>query len=166
MFQKKTIEDYVYEEILKRIVELTYAPGEKLSETKLVTELGVSRTPIKNAFARLETEGFVEIKPQRGTFVSQISEERMLGICEIREMLEVMAVKAAVKRVTQAQLDELEELFKKLEMLEEGSEEKKLLIYQTDGLLHNYIYEASGNPVIAEIINRYTPDIQRIQRSN
>ena len=59
MFQKKTIEDYVYEEILKRIVELTYAPGEKLSETKLVTELGVSRTPIKNAFARLETEGFV-----------------------------------------------------------------------------------------------------------
>ena len=90
----------------------------------------------------------------------------MLGICEIREMLEVMAVKAAVKRVTQAQLDELEDLFKKLEMLEEGSEEKKLLIYQTDGLLHNYIYEASGNPVIAEIINRYKPDIQRIQRSN
>lgn len=166
MFQKKTIEDHVYEEILKKIVELTYAPGEKLSETKLVAELGVSRTPIKNAFARLETEGFVEIRPQRGTFVSQISQERMLGICEIREMLEVKAVRTAVKRVTQAQLDELESLFKKLETMEEGSEEKKLLIYQTDGLLHNFIYEASGNPVIAEIINRYKPDIQRIQRSN
>ena len=70
MLEKKTISDYVYEQILEDIVQLRYAPGEKISETQLAAVLEVSRAPIKSALAKLEKEGFVKIKPQYGTFVS------------------------------------------------------------------------------------------------
>ena len=57
MLEKKTISDYVYDKILEGIVQLTYAPGEKISETQLAAALDVSRAPIKSALAKLEKKG-------------------------------------------------------------------------------------------------------------
>ena len=61
MLEKKTISDYVYDKILERIVQLEYAPKEKISETQLSASLDVSRAPIKTALAKLEKEGFVAL---------------------------------------------------------------------------------------------------------
>ena len=88
MLEVKKISDYVYDAILKNIVELKYAPGEKISETMLSKELGVSRAPIKTALSKLEAKKLVEIRPQYGTFISRISPERAKNICEIRILLE------------------------------------------------------------------------------
>ena len=166
MLEKKTISDYVYEKILEGIVQLEYAPGEKISETQLAALLDVSRAPIKSALAKLEKEGFVSIKPQYGTFVSEISIERARGICEIREILEVEAVKKAVHNITEDQLKQLQTLFDQMDEIVEFDDEKRQFIYDVDTKLHNVIYQAGGNVIIAEIIQRYMPEIQRIQRAN
>lgn len=166
MLEKKTISDYVYDKILERIVQLEYAPKEKISETQLSASLDVSRAPIKTALAKLEKEGFVSIKPQYGTLVSEISLERAKGICEVREILEVEAVKKAVHNITEKQLNQLEILFNKLDAMSEFNDEKRQFIYDVDTQLHNAIYLAGQNIIIEEIILRYKPEIQRIQHAN
>ena len=149
MLEKKTISDYVYEQILGDIVQLRYAPGEKISETQLAAVLEVSRAPIKSALAKLEKEGFVKIKPQYGTFVSEISVERAEGICDIREILEAQAVRRAVRNITDEQLEYLEKQFARMDALQDDDEGKRQFIYEVDGMLQ-----------------RYMPEIQRIQRAN
>lgn len=166
MLEKKTISDYVYEQILEDIVQLRYAPGEKISETQLAAVLGVSRAPIKSALAKLEKEGFVKIKPQYGTFVSEISVERAEGICDIREILEAQAVRRAVRNITDEQLEYLEKQFARMDALQDDDEGKRQFIYEVDGILHDAIYKAGRNVIIAEIMQRYMPEIQRIQRAN
>ena len=166
MLEKKTISDYVYDKILEDIVQLKYAPGEKISETQLAAVLEVSRAPIKSALAKLEKEGFVSIKPQNGTFVSKISLERARGICDVREILEVEAVKKAVHNITEEQIGQLQKLFRKMDSMEEFNDEKRQFIYEADTKLHDVIYKAGGNVIIGEIIQRYLPEIQRIQRAN
>lgn len=166
MLEKKTISDYVYDKILEDIVQLKYAPGEKISETQLSAVLEVSRAPIKSALAKLEQEGFVSIKPQYGTFVSKISVERARGICDIREILEVEAIKKAVHNITDEQLKQLDGLFERMDSMKDIDDEKRQFIYDVDRKLHDAIYKASGNVIIAEIIQRYMPEIQRIQHAN
>ncbi|WP_180952222.1 GntR family transcriptional regulator [Lachnoclostridium edouardi] len=166
MFKNKNISDFVYEKILEGIVQLKYAPGEKISENKLAESLGVSRAPIKNALAKLEKGGYVIIRPQYGTFVMEISAERTRQICDVRLSLEVQAIKAAVHAVTEEQLAKLEVRFQTIEGMAEDTDEKREYIYLTDSLLHQTIYQASGNEIIPEIMDRYSPEIQRLQRAN
>ena len=129
MLEKKTISDYVYDKILEDIVQLKYVPGEKISETQLSAVLEVSRAPIKNALAKLEKEGFVSIKPQYGTFVSEISVERAKGICEIREILEAEAVRKAVHNISDETIQSLEKLFVRMDTMTELDDEKYQFIY-------------------------------------
>lgn len=166
MQNKKTINDQVYDAILENIVLLKYEPGEKLSEVQLSEELEVSRAPIKSALAKLEKEGFVKIKPQYGTFVSEISVKRAREICDIRILLETYAVQIAVEKITEVQIEEMQKLIEKMDQMHEDNEEKKQFIYSVDGKLHDMIYRISGNDVIEEIIGRYRPEIQRIQIAN
>ena len=166
MFKNKSISDSVYEKIMDDIVKLKYAPGEKLSENKLAEDLGVSKAPIKNALAKLEKGGYVTIRPQYGTFVMEVSAERARQICDVRMTLEAQAVRAAVGAISREQLDEFENRFRRIDDMEKDSDEKRENIYITDNILHQTIYKASGNEIIPEIMERYSPEIQRIQRVN
>ena len=69
-----------YEEIKRRIIDLEYPPGTKLSEAPLAEELGFGRSPIRTAFARLQGEGWVTISPQSGTYVRRPTEAEIAGV--------------------------------------------------------------------------------------
>lgn len=166
MLEIKKISDYVYDEILKNIIELKYAPGTKLSEVQLSKELGVSRAPIKSALSKLESKGLVDIRPQYGTFVCNISPQRARDICQIRLLLEKHAVRHAAVHITAEQLEQLENQLAELEREERSDKEYQTRIYETDELMHNLIYEAGGNSVIREVIEQYRPEIRRIQYAN
>ncbi len=166
MLKAKKISDYVYEEILENIVQLKYQPGEKISESQLAREIGVSRAPIKSALAKLESEGLVSIRPQNGTFVSKISVERARNICDVRMLLETYAVRIAAERVTDQELEKVQKLFDQMNAIPDENEEKRQFIYDTDGRLHDLIYEISGNTIVGEVIERYRPEIRRIQYAN
>src|SRR5258708_2618505 len=84
----RSLTEMVIAEIRELIVSGRLPLGEQLSEGALAEQLGVSRTPVREAFLRLETERLVEVRPQRGTFVFQYDATELREICELREGLE------------------------------------------------------------------------------
>jgi|AGTN01.1.fsa_nt_gi Transcriptional regulators len=92
------------------LVEGRFAPGEKLSIEELARELGVSRSPIWTAVARLEAEGVLRVVPRQGVFLAHFDADKVRGLFQAREALEGMAARLAAARVTQAGLDELSAL--------------------------------------------------------
>ena len=88
----------VTDQIRNMIIADELALGEQLSEAVLAEQLGVSRTPVREAFQRLEAERLVDIQPQRGTFVFTYTLDELREICELREVLETGALRMALSR--------------------------------------------------------------------
>src|SRR5258705_11871862 len=78
----------VYRELKRRITELFYKPGDRLSEVGIATELGYGRSRVRTAFSRLQSEGWIEISPQSGTFVRGLSDTEITERLEARLVLE------------------------------------------------------------------------------
>lgn len=88
--------------IRERILNLSYPPGSLLSENQLAEELGISRTPVREALRELATGGLVRILPQRGVVVSEPSVEDIVEVYQLREQLECFAARLAAERLTPA----------------------------------------------------------------
>lgn len=132
--------------ILNGEVEL----GEALSEDKLATILGVSRSPVRDAFTALEQQGLIDIKPQRGSFVFFPSDEDTRNLCEFRKMIELEAMQLAVQR-------RREETIAALTTAAEAMQ--KAIVYgdnmgsaSADTDFHGVAIDNSGNPYL---INAY-----------
>lgn len=95
-----SIASQVYDHLMQRILDMQLQPFEELSEARLAAEFGVSRTPVREAFARLARRGLVEILPQRGTVVSPLSEKLIAKSRFIREALERPLARLAAERLT------------------------------------------------------------------
>ena len=89
-------------------MSLRLKPGERIADAQLAQELGVSRTPVREAILQLADEGLVDVVPQHGTFVAPISLEAVREAQFVREALEVAALREVVERITGAELAELE----------------------------------------------------------
>src|SRR6266478_1264515 len=98
--------DHLREEILAGRLQ----PGTELAEVALSEQLGVSRGPIREAIGRLAAEGLVTVRPRRGAIVRSLSPEELIESYQVREALEVLAVRLAVPRMTGADLADLDEL--------------------------------------------------------
>lgn len=96
-----------YEVIKRKIVNGEITPGTKLQEDRLAEELGISRTPIREALSRLAQEGLVEIIPRRGTYVVEFSLFDIVHLLEIREALEGMAARLAATNIARETLAEM-----------------------------------------------------------
>lgn len=106
----RTVTDQVYEVLYHRVINLTLAPGAKLSEAEVAAQMGVSRQPVRDAFYRLSQQGFIHIRPQRATVVTQISEEAIRRAHFVREALEVACIREATTRLDAKQMDALDKL--------------------------------------------------------
>ncbi len=98
------------------IITLQLAPGAVVTETELSSELGIGRTPIREALQRLAREGLVNILPRRGIVVSEINVTRQLRLLEVRRALETLVARMAARRATEAErarLAELGDIFEK-----------------------------------------------------
>lgn len=101
--------DGPYEKIYQRIVEGSYLPGQRLIEQRIAEELNVSRTPVREAFRRLETAGLIVVERNRGAEVRSISRQELVDLYELRSRLEALATERAAERVTADELDLMEE---------------------------------------------------------
>ena len=99
----------VFRTIRENILSGKYEPEEELKEKTIGEELGVSRTPVREALRQLELEGLVTIIPNKGAYVVGISQKDIRDIYEIRSRLEGLCAKWAAENITKEQLDELEE---------------------------------------------------------
>src|SRR5437762_8309628 len=104
---RRKVTDWVYEELKSAIVDLRLAPGDPLREATLADQLGVSKTPIREALTRLEQEGLVETTSFKGAVVSGYSSADLEEIYELRELLEGAAARAAATSASEETLDRL-----------------------------------------------------------
>ncbi|QWK80560.1 GntR family transcriptional regulator [Ochrobactrum sp. BTU1] len=153
-----------YQTIRQLLVEFKLKPEERLNEVQLSKHLGVSRTPIREALNRLASEGFVSAVPNRGFFVRSLNIEGLLGLYELRSILECAAFKLMCERADDAELSRLKAYW-----------DAKVIGYNdlpADAILsidesfHLLIAELSGNPEIVnslESINARIRFIRRIQ---
>ncbi len=151
----------VYDLVKRRIVSNELPFGTKLSEDNLARQLGVSRTPIREALNRLAQEGLVTVSPGRGAFVATLSFDDMVQLLEIREALEGMAARLASSRITKSTLNKLREL------LEVGAPERERNGYKgyldADREFHDAITSACGNHHLSRLMRSLRDRIQMLR---
>jgi DNA-binding GntR family transcriptional regulator len=154
--------DQVYLALREAIVSTELVPGQKLSENELAGELGVSRTPVREALAKLRDERLVAIVPQLGTFVTLVSPSAVADAAFVREALECAAITRAVARIDQDVLEELQANLAAQERAAANSDERAF-----DGLdddLHRLLCETSGHPIAWSLSRRANGHLDRIRR--
>jgi DNA-binding GntR family transcriptional regulator len=107
-----SITEQVCDTIKDVILRGIYKPNQRLNEVELASSLGISRSPIREAIQRLANDGLLKLIPRRGAFVFNFSSKEIEELLEVRECIEVMAVRLAVERADQSQLHKLSEFLK------------------------------------------------------
>lgn len=126
-------------------------PGDRLMEIQLAEELGISRTPVREAIRKLEMEGFVVMLPRRGTYVADISLKDITEIYEIRISLDMLAASLAAERIND---DELEEMDRQLLLTSKYDIARDMdKIVACDSVFHDVLYRAARNERLVSIIN-------------
>ena len=137
-----------------------YSPNERLNEVELSNSLGVSRGPIREAFQRLSYEGLVKLVPNKGAFVISFSSKEVEDIYELREYLEIMAVKLASKRSDQSDYRKLSDLLKATERM---IEKNRYTFYPWDSDFHLQIVKCTKNQKLEEYINKLYTQMRLIR---
>lgn len=157
----KPLRELVCENIRQAIIDGTFSPGERLMEIQLADEMGVSRTPVREAIRKLELEGFVVMIPRRGTYVADISIRDITEIYEIRTCLDVLSAGLAAERITDEELEALNRLLVEIgQYMAENNMEK---IVEADTAFHDILYQASRNERLRSIINNLREQLTGIR---
>jgi DNA-binding GntR family transcriptional regulator len=145
------LSEKAYRLIKEKVVNLELPPSALIDEHSLMQELGLGRTPIREALQRLDSEGLVNIIPRRGTFVSDISITDLPQIFELRTSLEGFCARLAAQRITDSQIARMESVLRDLEAVQ--SEDHRALM-GIDERFHKLLYEAAQNEFLAETLDR------------
>ncbi|WP_459477491.1 GntR family transcriptional regulator [Clostridium saccharoperbutylacetonicum] len=139
----RPIREIVLERLRKAIMDGSFEPGDRLVETSIAEGMGVSRTPVREAFRQLEIEGLAENVPRKGTIVKGISKRDILEIYEIREVLEGLAFRLACANISEERILELKEMLLKMEQSIDDNDIKEY--WRLHGEFHNTIMYFSNN---------------------
>jgi DNA-binding GntR family transcriptional regulator len=156
--------DRAYTHIREKMLAGGLQAGAKLSEVTLAKEIGVSRTPVREAMTQLETEGLIEQIPRLGSFVRKLERRELQELYEIRECMEGYAASKAAERISPAQLDELQQLCDHHHALvrqfrdsadEQFAPELVKQWVMTDVAFHMLLVRASGSERVAKILSDF-----------
>jgi GntR family transcriptional regulator, rspAB operon transcriptional repressor len=152
------ISEQVYQYLRGEIVAGRMPPGERLDLEELVERLKISKMPIKEAVARLASEGLLAIQARRGTFVARLDPVELAETFEVRCALEVLAGKLAVKHVTKADLERLRALIAAME--KSNTVRDVQLHLEQNAEFHGLIVQRSGNRRLLETYHRLRTPLQ------
>ena len=139
-------------------------PGERLMEIQLAEDLGVSRTPVREAIRKLEMEGYVIMMPRRGTYVADLSIRDINEVFEIRTSLESLASGLAAERIDEDELEKLQRLLVEIgAYIKSGDMES---IVRTDTEFHDLLYQASRNTRLVGIISNLREQLTRFRTTS
>lgn len=145
----RPLREIVYEQLKMQIMTGKITPGTRMMEVELAEEMGVSRTPVREAIRKLEKESLVTIEPRKGAYASEISVKDMVDTLEVRQDLEGLAAALATERMSQEQLKELNEISQKYSRAIKENDTEKIIQY--DEMFHKYIVSCSGNKTLIQI---------------
>lgn len=162
MSDNRSLSGKVFTKIKNDILEGRYQVGHELREVTLGEEMGVSRTPVREALRQLELEGLVEIIPNKGAYVKGISVKDIWDIYQIRARLEGLCAGMAAESITQEQIDRMDEIIL-LTHFYEGKEDYEHLV-SMDSQFHEVLYEACNSKMLQHLLSDYHQYVQRIRR--
>ena len=155
------LREVVCESLREAIRRGILKPGERIMEIQLAEELGVSRTPVREAIRKLELEGYVVMMPRRGTYVANMSIRDINEIFEIRTALESLSNGLAAEHITDEELEHLQRLLVIIGgYIQEGNMEK---IVETDIEFHDLMYHAARNQRLVGIISNLRDQLTRFR---
>lgn len=159
----KPLGEVVYNAIREAIVKNQFRSGQRLMETELADEMQVSRTPVREAVRRLESEGYVVMIPRKGTYVASLSFQDVQDVFEIRAALEALAAYNAALRATE---EDIVDMRKSMEAEAEYWESSDLIkTIELDCEFHAQLYRASGNRRIEALVNELREQTYRWRSS-
>lgn len=162
IMQKSTsLADQVFDRLEQDILTGTYPRGTVLTETRLCEELGVSRTPIREALRRLEQEHIIETH-SKGLVVLGITPQDAKFIYEIRTRIEGLAAAACAQRITDEQLKEISDIIDLQQFYADKQDSEKVKVY--DSMFHEAVYKYSGSTVLYDTLVPLHRKIQKFRK--
>lgn len=146
---KYSLRGRVFRKLREAILNGSYQENDELKEAAIAEELGVSRTPVREAFRQLELEGLIRIVPNKGAYVTGISASDVADIYEIRSLLEGLCARWATEKITKEKIEELEEII----LLSEFhlSKEHYDQLIELDNRFHLHLYEACESKMLIHL---------------
>lgn len=154
------LRDVVFNTLRQAILRGEFKPGERLMEIQLANKLGVSRTPIREAIRKLELEGLVLMIPRKGAEVADITEKSLRDVLEIRKALEELAVQLACDKITEQELEDLENAAEEFKKILKSSKDITE-IAEADVKFHDVIYLATDNQKLVHLLNKLREQMYR-----
>jgi len=157
----KNAREAAFEKIKEAIIKGHFKPGEKLVEQTLAQEMGVSRTPVREAIRRLEAEGFVISIPRKGVVVSRADKEEIVQLYSIRAELEGLAARWAIENADEDDIQKLDEAISRMEETVASGDLDGVV--QSNALFHDAIAQASKSRILCTLLKTLQDNIQRFR---
>lgn len=166
-YQEYSLRSRVFQSIRENILNSVYRENEELRENTIAKELGVSRTPVREALRQLELEGLVKIVPNKGACVTGITQKDVKDIYMIRSLLEGLCARWATEHITEAKIDELEEIILLSEFhLKKRKEEQPQQVTELDGKFHEILYTASNSRILKHVLSDFHKYVRMARKAS
>ena len=157
----QTLREKILETIRDAILKGTLKPGERVSEPDLAERFGISRTPIREAFRQLESEGYLQVVPRKGAVVASLSARDIEEFYAIKIILEGFAARMAAEKLTGKEIERLESINERLHKIAEEGDVKTF--FRVHNEFHEVFIKAAGNEKLSEMINQLVMKFKRLR---
>lgn len=157
----KPLGEVVFDYLRNAILSGELRPGERLMEVTIADQLGVSRTPVREAIRKLEKEKFVIMIPRKGAYVADLTKKDILEVLEIRKELEGFAAQLAAIRMEESELSRLGVILEDFNDCMKHMDKKRMI--ETDNAFHSTIFEATKNSRLIHMIYDLHDQFQRFR---
>jgi len=159
LIETPSLDKLAYDQIKEAILTFQFLPNQALIEGELASQLAISKTPVRDALMRLEKEGLVVRKPYKGTYVSDINNQDMANIFQIRMSLEGLAIRLATSLLTEDDLRQLEGL---LDSHKEALAARDFIrVSKINSEFHNAIINRCANPLLQQMLHNLDDHLKR-----
>ena len=164
MERHQTLREKILETIREAILKGHLKPGEKVAEPELAERFGISRTPIREAFRQLESEGYLTVIPRKGAVVAALSERDVQEFYAIKSILEGYAASLAAGNLTEKELERLEAVNQKLRTLSKEGDVR--YFYRVHNEFHEIFLKAADNKKLNELIHQLGMKFNRLRMAS
>ncbi|MGL4282510.1 GntR family transcriptional regulator [Eubacterium aggregans] len=157
----KSLREIVFETIRNAIIQGELKPGERLMEVQLASEMGVSRTPVRESIRKLELEGLVCMIPRKGAYVTHMSIKGLQEMMQIRRALEILVAELAAKNATEAEIEKMRKSNRGFEESAMKNDEEGIINY--DVAFHETMYQSAKNDRLFQMIHSLREQMLRVR---